>query len=286
MLVYPMQDTGLKRDTIDKFYTNSQVVQTCINYIQSNIKIAQDDILVEPSAGNGAFIPEMKKMSDVCFFYDIEPEHPEIIKLDFLTLNLNVINEFMGFRKIHIIGNPPFGRQSSSAIAFIKHSAKYADTISFILPKSFKKDSMQRAFPRNFHLIFETDLLENAFIVDRNAYNVPCIFQIWKKSDELRDTPAKLEPMGYEFVLKDAAPEIAFRRVGVNAGEIHTDNLDNKSEQSHYFIRFINGRSLEDNLQIIKKSVFHFNNTVGPKSISKQELMAEWNHLFSENMHE
>jgi hypothetical protein len=206
--------------------------------------------------------------------------------MDFLTLELNIVHKFMGFRKLHIIGNPPFGRQSSSAIAFIKHSAKYADTISFILPKSFKKVSMQRAFPRNFHLIFETDLLENAFIVDRVAYNVPCIFQIWEKRDELRDAPIKLEPIGYEFTTKDASPEIAFRRVGVNAGEIHTNNLANKSAQSHYFIRFTNERTLEDNLQIIKKSVFLFNNTVGPKSISKQELMAQWNRLLSENMHE
>ena len=39
------------------------------------------------------------------------------------------------FNKIHIIGNPPFGRQSSLAIKFIKKSVEYCDSISFILPK-------------------------------------------------------------------------------------------------------------------------------------------------------
>ena len=53
------------------------------------------------------------------------------------------------FKKIHIIGNPPFGRQSSLAIKFIKKSAEFCDSISFILPKSFKKDSLKKHFPLN-----------------------------------------------------------------------------------------------------------------------------------------
>jgi hypothetical protein len=44
---------------------------------------------------------------------------------------------------IHIIGNPPFGRQSSTAIKFIKKSCLFCNSLSFILPKSFKKDSLK-----------------------------------------------------------------------------------------------------------------------------------------------
>ena len=61
------------------------------------------------------------------------------------------------FNKIHVIGNPPFGRQSSLAIKFIRHSAKFCNTISFILPKSFKKDSMRNKVPLDFHLIHEKE---------------------------------------------------------------------------------------------------------------------------------
>ena len=47
---------------------------------------------------------------------------------------------------LHFIGNPPFGRQSSLAKKFIKHicSCDKTKTIAFILPKSFKKDSLKK----------------------------------------------------------------------------------------------------------------------------------------------
>ena len=63
--------------------------------------------------------------------------------------------------------------------------------------------------------------------------------------------------------------------MGVYAGKIDTD-VD-KSPQSHYFIKFTNGKSLVENLEQLKQVTFAHNNTVGPKSISKQELIVEFN---------
>ena len=74
-------------------------------------------------------------------FYDLEPENDEIIKQDYLNFDYTGIAD--EFNKTHIIGNPPFGRQSSLAIKFIKKSVTYCDSISFILPKSFKKESLK-----------------------------------------------------------------------------------------------------------------------------------------------
>ena len=71
---------------------------------------------------------------------------------------------------------------------------------------------------------------------------------------------------------------ITFRRVGVNAGTIDV-NSSNKSVQSHYFIRFTNTNSLEKNLDLLKSVVYDSNNTVGPKSIGKQELIKEFNKV-------
>ena len=88
--------------------------------------------------------------------------------------------------KIHLVGNPPFGRQSSLAIKFIKQSCKFCDTISFILPKSFKKDSLQKHFPINFHLEYEYELPKDSFIVGDKSHDVPCVFQIWIKKDTNR----------------------------------------------------------------------------------------------------
>ena len=84
--------------------------------------------------------------------------------------------------------------------------------------------------------------------------------------------------MGFVFVKKEETPDISFRRVGVNAGIID-ENIDEKSIQSHYFIKFTNGKSKKNNIKHLSTITYDFNNTVGPKSISKQELITQFNPL-------
>ena len=165
------------------------------------------------------------------------------------------------------------------AIKFIKKSTEFCDSVSFILPKSFKKDSLKKHFPLNFHLICEYDLPNNSFIVDEKKYNVPCVFQIWIKKKENRKIPKKLVPNKYKFVKKPEPHDISFRRVGVYAGEINKIT-EQKSVQSHYFIKFDNPLTDEifNKLSTIKYSCKE--NTVGPKSISKPELIKEFNKIF------
>jgi len=270
------QTKGLNRNIIDKYYTKDIVVELCLNLVKKYIQIATDDVIVEPSAGNGSFITGIKSLSSNFRFYDLEPDNNQIIKQDYLLYDYGSIKET--FNKIHIIGNPPFGRQSSLAIKFIKKSCEFCDSISFILPKSFKKDSLKNTFPLTFHLIFEIDLPDKSFLVNGVEHNVPCIFQIWEKKTTNRVVNEKLEPLNFVFVEKSENPDISFRRVGVNAGMIDK-NIDEKSIQSHYFIKFTNGKSITDNLNKLSTITYEFNNTVGPKSISKQELIFKFNPL-------
>ena len=282
------QIKGLKRNTIDKYYTKDIIVDLCLQHVKKHIDISMtDDVIVEPSAGHGSFISGIKEMSQKCIFYDIEPEHSEIVKQDYLKVDDNFAFAYANANananantksKIHVIGNPPFGRQSSLAIQFIKKSSRFCDSISFILPKSFKKDSLKKTFPLKFHLVFETDLPEKSFLVDGVEYTVPCIFQIWQKKTNNREVKDIVEPNHFTFVKNTENPDISFRRVGVNAGTIDT-NIENKSVQSHYFIKFTNKKTVEENVKQLSTIKYDFNNTVGPKSISKQELIAEFNAL-------
>ena len=82
----------------------------------------------------------------------------------------------------------------------------------------------------------------------------------------------KFKPTYYSFIKKEEHPDISFRRVGVYAGKIDTETAD-KSIQSHYFIKFTNDKSITDNINKLSTITYDFNNTVGPKSISKQELI-------------
>lgn len=269
------QQVGLKRNTIDKYYTNDKAVNYCFNLIKQYLDIDyENDMVIEPSAGNGAFINVIKQITKNNLFIDLEPENEEIKKQDYLNLDTSFK---LNYRKTHVIGNPPFGRQSSLAISFIKKSCEYCDSISFILPKSFKKDSLKKHFPLNFHLLLEDELPLNSFLVEGKEYNVPCVFQIWEKKSEQRVKKDKLEPINFMFVDKTEPHDISFRRVGVYAGKIETDTTD-KSIQSHYFIKFTRkiNKELFAQLNNIK---FDTDNTVGPKSISKQELIEQFNQL-------
>ncbi len=260
---------GLKRNPIDKFYTKDSVAKLCIDKVKQFITFDDNPMIIEPSAGGGAFIPSINKLSNNCVFLDIEPEHVDIKKQDFLKYIPEDNHD------IHIIGNPPFGRQSSTAIKFIKHACKFAQSISFILPKSFKKDSMRKHFNRKFHLCFETNIDENSFMLNNKEYDVPCVFQIWIKKNIDRPMPKKAIPNGFQFVKRDDA-DISFRRVGVNAGNVSTD-ISDKSPQSHYFIKFDSEKNIEEMINMIDNLSFDHDNTVGPKSISKQELISAIN---------
>lgn len=277
--------TGLKRDTSDKYYTNKHITRYCLEKVKKHIKINNNDLCIEPSAGNGAFIKEIKKVFKNYKFYDLEPEHKEIIQQNYFTFDINNVinttNTTNTYNKIHVIGNPPFGRQSSLAIKFIKKSATFCDTISFILPKSFKKDSLKKHFPLNFHLIYEDELPKESFKINNIPHSVSCIFQIWEKKTTRRILPEKLIPKKFSFVKKEEPHDLSFRRVGVYAGRIEKQT-ENKSPQSHYFIKF--NFLLTDTLYEKFKNINYSkkNDTVGPKSISKQELIKEFNKIIEE----
>lgn len=271
------QLTGLNRNTRDKYYTSISAVNKCIELFNSVINISENDLCIEPSAGNGSFIKNIKQLFNNYKFYDLEPESDEIVKLDYLNFD-HKNNLETNYNKIHVVGNPPFGRQSSLAIKFIKKSAEFCDSIAFILPKSFKKDSLKKHFPKQFHLDLEYNLPDNSFLVNNKSYNVPCVFQIWIKKDYFREIPKKLTPEKFKFVKKDDNPDISFRRVGVYAGKIEK-TINNQSVQSHYFIKF-NNVITDIIYQKLSTIVFvNKDNTAGPRSISKQELIKKFNEI-------
>ena len=154
------QNTGLNRDTLDKYYTIDNVAKNCIKqFLKYNTNLKRNSLIVEPSAGSGAFVKPFEGTEFNIKAYDIKPEYENVIEQDFLELCLDNPD-------IHYLGNPPFGRQSSLAKKFIKKCCKDGKSISFILPKSFKKESMKRCFNEYFHLVYQEDLEENSFVIN------------------------------------------------------------------------------------------------------------------------
>ena len=87
------QEKGLKRNTIDKYYTKPSIVIQCIELVKKYITILENDLIIEPSTGNGSFIENIKTISDNYKFYDLEPEHEEIYKQDFLKFDYKEIKK-------------------------------------------------------------------------------------------------------------------------------------------------------------------------------------------------
>jgi hypothetical protein len=247
------QDTGKFRNTLDQFYTSPTTARICIDILHKHVK---EGVFIEPSAGKGVFLDLVPS----AIGYDIDPQDPRILKADFLTITVPDHSI--------VFGNPPFGRQSSLAKKFIKHSAKTADIIAFILPRSFQKDSMQKAFPLTFHLVEEFELPENSFLVNDTPYNVPCVFQVWKRYDSDRKLQLYLHPVGFHYVSADKLHHLVFRRVGVNAGKCSLPG--NHSSQSHYFIQLENPEMTNIIIQKASSHIFP-SNTTGPRSLSKFE---------------
>jgi predicted RNA methylase len=258
--------TGLQRNTIDKYYTKPEIAKKCIDLVQENYYIENFDNIIEPSAGNGSFSNQIPN----CKAYDLVPEHKSIKKQDFLKLK-NPKGTTL------IIGNPPFGRQSSTAKSFITKSCSFANVIAFILPKSFKKISFQKTFPLEWHLTYELNLPNNSFTVDNNEHDVPCIFQIWEKKEEERVVKSHGKPDWLEYTTADDA-DFSFRRVGVYAGKVSKDT--SLSKQSHYFIKVTDDtKDVDDMIDMFESIEWEFDNSVGPKSISKHELHEKLNEL-------
>lgn len=68
------------------------------------------------------------------------------------------------------------------------------------------------------------------------------------------------------------------RRVGVNAGKIYNE-IEDKSEQSHYFLKA--KKEIQELFESIK---WDHNNTVGPRSISKTEIVSIIDELISKKL--
>jgi len=263
------QDTGkFRTNNKDQFYTHENVAKMCINLITKLVPHTSSYLWVEPSAGNGAFLHNIPSSYEKIGL-DLDPKAPTIVKQDYLKWipphNKNII----------VFGNPPFGRQSSLAKAFIIKSCEFADTIAFILPKSFIKPSMYNAFDLKFHLLHSVELEKNSFVINGSNYDVPCVFQIWNKSTNNRKVEPKINPVGFIYVKPNAHYDIAFRRVGANAGKCYKNDGCTFTPQSHNFIKLdtANVCNIDNIVEKINNVTFP-SNTLGPRSLSQSEANA------------
>ena len=243
---------GLKRnkkDELDRFYTNPDVAKKLTSKVFEILDTSEYDIFLEPSAGGGSFLqwlPSEKRVG-----LDLSPANEEIIEQDFFQWKWDPAKKYL------VIGNPPFGRSCSLAYRFFNHAAEFANAIAFLIPRTFRRVSIQNKLNLNFHLIYDEEIPLNPC-----SFTPPmtskCCFQIWVRKSEKREKvilPKKhadweFLPFGPADARQQPTPPLgasfAMKAYGSNCGEVVTKGLKDLRPKSWHWIKCKNPKKLID----------------------------------------
>ena len=271
-----MEDTSKKNENgLDQFYTNKDIASKYYNKLTQLININDFDIHLEPSAGGGAFFNIMDNTKRIGL--DIEPQKAGILKMDFFDYKPLQHKNYL------VIGNPPFGKVSSLAVRFFNKSAEFANCIAFIIPRTFKRVSIQNKLNLNFKLIYNEDLpiTPCCFTPKMTA---KCCFQVWIKTEIKREkitydkTHADFEFLKHGPKDKNNQPtppnnsDFVIKAYGVNCGEIIDVNLDLLRPKSWHWIKSnIDVQELKNRFKQLDYSMSK--DTVRQDSLGQQELI-------------
>lgn len=248
----------------DEYFTTSEVAMDCMALLLTHVKQRKllQRLFIEPSAGAGVWLDALPHEFQ-SIAYDINPQDTRIERQNFYE---TVVPE-----GCVIFGNPPFGFAAAEAVRFFNHAASNAQLIAFVVPRSFKKQSVQARLSDDFHLLECADLPAYSFEVNGVSHDVPCCFQVWYRTGKKREIKrTKIQNPWFDFVGPGAA-DVAVRRVGGQAGRllIGTDH----SISSTYFLRSkVPLKVLRAALDSIDLTIV--DQTAGVRSISKRELVA------------
>ncbi len=230
----------VRSEGLDKFYTLPIYSKKCIDKVFDFYSPSEFDLIIEPSAGNGSFL---KQLPPHTLGLDILPEHPDIQQQDFLLYSPEE-----DVKNILVIGNPPFGRNSSLAIKFFNHAAEWCNIIAFIIPRTFRKVSIQNKLNPYFHLRYDEELPINPCCFSPKMM-VKCCFQIWERKNTKREKiklPTthpdwKFLAMGPKDEFNQPTPpedaDFAIRAYGGKIGSIQVTNLSELRPKSWHWIQ-------------------------------------------------
>ena len=263
----------------EQYYTPPQVAQDILKVVVDLLEDFEQKVFLEPAGGTGTFINEaLQSGFTEVLSYDIEPHHPLVSKGNFLEKKIPHYN-------CVTVSNPPFGRNNALSIPFFNKAAEYSDLIVFIVPRSWRKWTVQNKLDRRFTLVREDDL--NIDYVDasgeplsKNKYLRTCV-QYWKKSDVLRDL-VYVRDMGIIEKCKYQEADASLTLFGYGCGTVKTE-FPKRPNTTQMFLKLKHPRALEA-LKAVDFSRF-FLNTAYTEALSIHEINFLLNeYLFADPM--
>tara|TARA_B100001094_G_C18188146_1_gene805264 strand:+ start:1124 stop:1957 length:834 start_codon:yes stop_codon:yes gene_type:complete len=272
-------------NSLDQFYTNPDVANSCYSKLNKIVDLSAYDVHLEPSAGSGSFYDVMDGEKKIGL--DIDPRGDEdIITMDFFDYKPLTDKRYL------VVGNPPFGRISSLAVKFFNKSAEFADCIAFIIPRTFKRVSIQNKLDLNFELIYNEDLpIKPCCFTPKMS--AKCCFQVWVRSEKPRTVVSYAKThKDFEFMKhgpKDdnnqptppTNADFALKAYGGNCGEIVDSGLDRLRPKSWHWIKArIDVELLKERLSTLDYSMS--TDTVRQDSLGQQELIYLYSLKYSQ----
>lgn len=257
---------------LDQFYTQPELATVLVAHVRAYLGRGRKTARwLEPSAGGGAFLDALPAGT---LALDIAPADPRVTTADFLAFDPPFDPHWI------VVGNPPFGKNSTLAIQFFNRAARFAQVIAFIVPRTFEKQSVQRRLSLDFHLVRELPVPEDSFTFEGRTVHVPCVFQIWERRAEPRVIP-KLPTTHPDFTWGDRQEaDFAFQRVGAQAGAIKDVGPDRRglASPSHHFIHVLDRHRVREVRACFEAmdwtDIKH--RTAGNPSIAKTEIVAHY----------
>lgn len=177
-----------------------------------------------------------------------------------------------------LIGNPPYGKNSNLAIKFLNLGARLSSQVRYVLPRTFRKVSVQNKIDARLHLVHDQTVPDHMF-----PDTIVTCFQVW----ESRSLPRQLiekttHHPDLEFVTPDQATVCVGRVGGGPCGKVFVGGFEHRSVNTHYFIR-----AAPSVVSCLQKLSDQFRKagaqTVGMPSLSKHELIEIYSQYLSEN---
>lgn len=221
MVFFVTQKLGNRRVTgAEQFYTPRALAEELTGLALGYIADWQNRSFLEPAAGTGSFLQALTKHGVKSITaIDKDPKHPDVSQndyLDFVPPQSGLVT----------LSNPPFGRNNALSIPFFNHAAGHSDYIAFLVPRSWRKWSVQNRLDANFHLILDRDVFvsyENEFGEPLSSRNeLRTCFQIWERRDYQRELIA----VPNNQLVKKSSPQnadLALRVFGFGCGSVLRD---------------------------------------------------------------
>jgi hypothetical protein len=267
---------------LEQFYTPPEIANFCVSLLFEQRVINTNDIFLEPSGGTGSFINALLKngvSEKNIISFDTHPKHPMVKKTK------NSLKKTIKKTNLIVLGNPPFGRNNSLSIPFFNHFAKSAKIIAYILPKSWRKWSVQDKLDQDFWLINDVELATSFHDKNGNSLDqrtkLKTVFQIWERKAEKRPLILRtIENREYIKKVKPKEADVALTIFGYSCGRVET-NFNREPNTTKMFLKIKNEKVLNA-LQNVDFSRF-YKNTAYTEALSIKEIQFLLNEFFDKD---